>query len=69
MSAGPERDRDRHPARSTQSPAVVIDPPVTPDERLADAIAAFGLLCDRVVEYLELLRWTAPSGDSFDPSR
>jgi hypothetical protein len=35
----------------------VIDPPVTAEERLADAMAAFGLLCDRAVEYLELLRW------------
>jgi hypothetical protein len=35
----------------------VIDPPVTADERLADAMAAFGLLCDRAIEYLDLLRW------------
>jgi hypothetical protein len=35
----------------------VTDPPVTPDERLADATAAFGLLCDRAIEYLDLLRW------------
>jgi hypothetical protein len=37
----------------------VIDPPVTPEERLADAMSAFGLLCDRAVEYLDLLRWDA----------
>ena len=37
--------------------AAVIDPPVTQDERLADAIAAFGLLCDRAIEYLDLLGW------------
>jgi hypothetical protein len=35
----------------------VIDPPLTPEERLADAMAAFGLLCDRTIEYLELLGW------------
>lgn len=35
----------------------MIDPPLTPDERLADAMAAFGLLCDRTIEYLELLGW------------
>lgn len=35
----------------------VIDPPVTPDERLADAMAAFGLLCDRAIEYLDMLGW------------
>ena len=34
--------------------AAVIDPPVTQDERLADAIAAFGLLCDRAIEYLDV---------------
>jgi hypothetical protein len=38
----------------------VIDPPVTPEERLADAMAAFGLLCERTVEYLDLLRWEEP---------
>jgi hypothetical protein len=37
--------------------APVIDPPVTPEERLADAISAFGLLCDRAIEYLDLLGW------------
>jgi hypothetical protein len=35
----------------------VIDPPVTPEERLADAMSAFGLLCDRAIEYLDLLGW------------
>ena len=35
----------------------VMDPPVTPEERLADAVAAFGLLCDRTSEYLDLFRW------------
>lgn len=35
----------------------VIDPPVTPEERLADAMAAFGLLCDRAIEYLDMLGW------------
>jgi hypothetical protein len=38
----------------------VIDPPVTADEKLDDAIAAFGLLCDRAIEYLDLLGWEAP---------
>lgn len=37
--------------------AIVIDPPVTPEERLADAMAAFGLLCDRAIEYLDMLGW------------
>lgn len=37
--------------------AAVIDPPVTPEEKLADAISAFGLLCDRAIEYLDLLGW------------
>jgi hypothetical protein len=37
--------------------AAVIDPPVTPEERLADAMAAFGLLCDRAIEYLDMLGW------------
>jgi hypothetical protein len=35
----------------------VIDPPVTEDERLTDAVAAFGLLCDRTIEYLDLFTW------------
>jgi hypothetical protein len=35
----------------------VIDPPVTQDEALADAMAAFGLLCDRAIEYLDMLGW------------
>ena len=37
--------------------AGVIDPPVTAEERLTDAMAAFGLLCDRAIEYLDLLGW------------
>jgi hypothetical protein len=35
----------------------VIDPPLTEDERLDDALAAFGLLCDRAIEYLDLFTW------------
>jgi hypothetical protein len=35
----------------------VIDPPVTEEERLADALAAFGVLCDRAIEYLDLFTW------------
>jgi len=42
----------------------VIDPPVTPEERLADAIAAFELVCDRAIEYLDLLVWTDPAESS-----
>jgi hypothetical protein len=34
-------------------PEAVIDPPVTPDERVRDAIAAFGLVCDLAIEALE----------------
>jgi hypothetical protein len=33
----------------------MIDPPVTPEERIADALAAFELICDRAIEHLELL--------------
>ena len=35
----------------------MIDPPVTDEERLTDALAAFGLLCDRAIEYLDLFTW------------
>ena len=35
----------------------MIDPPVTDEERLTDALASFGLLCDRAVEYLDLFTW------------
>lgn len=45
------------PARRKHVSAAVIDPPVTPEERLDDALAAFGLLCDRAIEYLDLLGW------------
>jgi hypothetical protein len=44
----------------------VIDPPVTPEERLADAIAAFELVCDRAIEYLDLLAW--PTADFTPPA-
>ena len=36
----------------------MIDPPVTEDERLTDALSAFGLLCDRAIEYLDLFTWS-----------
>jgi hypothetical protein len=36
----------------------MIDPPVTEEERLTDALASFGLLCDRAIEYLELFMWS-----------
>jgi hypothetical protein len=39
----------------------VIDPPVTSEERLADALAAFELVCDRALEYLDLLAWKSPT--------
>lgn len=48
-------------ARCKHSVTSVIDPPVSPEERLADAMAAFGLLCDRAIEYLDLLGWPDPS--------
>jgi hypothetical protein len=35
----------------------MVDPPVTEEERLDDALAAFGLLCDRTIEYLDLFTW------------
>jgi hypothetical protein len=44
-------------ARSKHSEHPVIDPPVTEDERLTDALSAFGLLCDRAIEYLDLFTW------------
>jgi hypothetical protein len=44
-------------ARSTHYDSRVIDPPVTEEERLTDALAAFGLLCDRAIEYLDLFTW------------
>ena len=44
-------------ARSKHYRHFVIDPPVTEDERLTDALAAFGLLCDRAIEYLDLFMW------------
>ena len=46
---------------------VVIDPPVTEEERLTDALAAFGLLCDRAIEYLDLFTWA--DAESPDASR
>ena len=46
---------------------LVIDPPVTEEERLTDALAAFGLLCDRAIEYLDLFTWADP--ESPDASR
>jgi len=42
----------------------VIDPPVTEDERLTDAVAAFELLCDRTIEYLDLFTWTDSESSS-----
>ena len=45
-------------ARSKHFIIAVIDPPVTEDERLTDALAAFGLLCDRAIEYLDLFTWS-----------
>jgi hypothetical protein len=42
----------------------VIDPPVTDEERLTDALASFGILCDRAIEYLELFTWA--DGESRD---
>lgn len=45
----------------------MIDPPVTEDERLTDALAAFGLLCDRAIEYLDLFMWD--DGESSGASR
>jgi len=46
----------------------VIDPPVTEDERLTDALAAFGLLCDRAIEYLDLFTWSDVESASADGS-
>jgi hypothetical protein len=47
---------------------LVIDPPVTEDERLTDALAAFGLLCDRAIEYLDLFTWGDQASSSADGS-
>jgi hypothetical protein len=61
MSSFKELIRVRAPctrsARSKHCGHCVIDPPVTEDERLTDALAAFGLLCDRAIEYLDLFTW------------
>jgi hypothetical protein len=72
VRSGPLPGRDLNPAVSTTYSVAgvrprpgtieavlpgVIDPPVTPEERLADAMSAFGLLCDRAIEYLDLLGW------------
>lgn len=46
----------------------MIDPPVTEDERLTDAVAAFGLLCDRAIEYLDLFTWTDGASSSANGS-
>jgi len=47
---------------------LVIDPPVTEDERLTDALAAFGLLCDRTIEYLDLFTWGGADSSRADGS-
>jgi hypothetical protein len=57
MAAGQQFQGVSRSARSKQSLIIVIDPPVTEDERLTDALAAFGLLCDRAIEYLDLFTW------------
>jgi hypothetical protein len=43
----------------------------TEDEQLPDPLAAFGLLCDRAIQYLDCLRYErALEGDSEgDPDR
>jgi hypothetical protein len=35
----------------------MIDPPVTPEERLADAMSAFATLCERAIEHLDRLTY------------
>ena len=58
-------------ARSKHFIVAVIDPPVTEDERLTDALAAFGLLCDRAIEYLDLFTWAdaeSASGNGSTPA-
>ena len=57
MAAGKQFQGVSRSARSKHSVIIVVDPPVTEDERLTDALAAFGLLCDRAIEYLDLFRW------------
>jgi hypothetical protein len=47
---------------------VVIDPPVTEEERLTDALAAFDLLCDRAIEYLDLFTWSGAEPSSLTGS-
>ena len=55
-------------ARSKHFIAAVIDPPVTEEERLADALAAFGVLCDRAIEYLDLFTWGDGESSSVNES-
>jgi hypothetical protein len=42
----------------------MIDPPVTEEEHLNDALAAFSLLCDRAIEYLDLFTWSEPASST-----
>ena len=55
-------------ARSKHFSMAMIDPPVTEDERLTDALAAFGLLCDRAIEYLDLFTWGGATSSGADGS-
>lgn len=57
LAAGQQFQAVSRSARSKHLIPVVIDPPVTEDERLTDALAAFDLLCDRAIEYLDLFTW------------
>lgn len=44
-------------ARSTHRVRTMNNFGVTADEEFADPLAAFGLLCDRAIEYLDCLRY------------
>ena len=46
----------------------MIDPPVTEEEHLSDALAAFSLLCDRAIEYLDLFTWSEPESSAVTAS-
>jgi hypothetical protein len=68
MATDQDFQRVSRSARSKHLTIVVIDPPVTEDERLTDALAAFGLLCDRAIEYLDLFTWSDGESSSANGS-
>ena len=58
-------------ARSTHRLRTMNNFMVTADEQFADPLAAFDLLCDRAIEYLDCLRYepATKGDDEDDPDR